>query len=703
MIDSVKPSSESSSTHVVVEAPSTANERSVVQFNQALSGDTGQSNTGGGSRDENADADNKTPVTAAAPATAAPVNATPRPAIPPDLNTPEGFSRWRDERLQLTGKSALDDKDFQALAARSVDNLTQKMSREDYSMTGADHAAMTVRTAHDNALDSGFITPAYNGKQFLEQLPDAYYHALLPATGEQLKVGEMQALITEYAQLQPQHQDPAAKARLDVINQQLEPYREAYSYREPYFDSTSDSPAWITAQRQNYRFEGSRADFRAAVGKDMTITQQQTHRVSGGELLNAIAENTRYGHVAGADNNKNGAFDPTKDRRGLSGFVSGFIENVIENPVIRAVAQVAQFTPLAPVATAFNTVAAIHDTVQAVEDGNISNALSSAAGVAVGAGKITGSATITNTAGSLRDASTLASIIEDPKKAALDYASGKVATYVGHGDNGKSPFGDAKPLAHGITQGAIQELRGGEFRSGFAGAMATPLANSLSETLGMTGRSSLATQQRMMLAGVAGGIAAELVGGDFQEGMASARFVTFFNDEASQRLAERALEKVRYFNSYDEMLNHDAGDATVAPFQGSKANIEATIRRYADSPNGYETLSNLLESDDYLNIIYEKGEPKGVGSVLYWDGLDRKPSFGFMPADVIFAHEIGHTNAGGGWNDHPGTTLPGPLGNVEHHENTYRTWANLPEREYYKDSSTGVCYSPEGQKMEHCP
>ena len=74
MIDSVKPSSESSSTHVVVEAPSTANERSVVQFNQALSGDTGQSNTGGGSRDENADADNKTPVTAAAPATAAPVS-----------------------------------------------------------------------------------------------------------------------------------------------------------------------------------------------------------------------------------------------------------------------------------------------------------------------------------------------------------------------------------------------------------------------------------------------------------------------------------------------------------------------------------------------------------------------------------------------------------------------------------------------------
>lgn len=545
MIDSVKPSSESSSTHVVVEAPSTANERSVLQFNQALSGENGQSNTGGDSHDENADADNKTPVTAAAPAMAAPVNVTPRSAIPPDLNTPEGFSRWRDERLQLTGKSALDDKDFQALAARSVDNLTQKMSREDYSMTGADHAALTVRTAHDNALDSGFITPAYNGKQFLEQLPDAYYHALVPATGEQLKVGDMQALITEYAQLQPQHQDPAAKARLDAINQQLEPYREAYSYREPYFDSTSDSPAWITAQRQNYRFEGSRADFRAAVGKDMTITQQQTHRVSGGELLNAIAENTRYGHVAGADNNKNGAFDPTKDRRGLSGFVSGFIENVIENPVIRAVAQVAQFTPLAPVATAFNTVAAIHDTVQAVEDGNISKVLSSAAGVAVGAGKITGSATITNTAGSLRDASTLASIIEDPKKAALDYASGKVATYVGHGDNGKSPFGDAKPLAHGITQGAIQELRGGEFRSGFAGAMATPLANSLSETLGMTGRSSLATQQRMMLAGVAGGIAAELVGGDFQEGMESARFVTFFNDEASQRLAELALENHR--------------------------------------------------------------------------------------------------------------------------------------------------------------
>ena len=86
------------------------------------------------------------------------------------------------------------------------------------------------------------------------------------------------------------------------------------------------------------------------------MTQGKTYNVSGTDLRDAIEENTRSGHTAGADNNKNGAFDPSRDRHGLGKVVDKFTDKVLDNPIVRTVAQIAQFTPLAPVASVVNTV-----------------------------------------------------------------------------------------------------------------------------------------------------------------------------------------------------------------------------------------------------------------------------------------------------------------------------------------------------------
>ncbi|OQX03118.1 MAG: hypothetical protein BWK73_40530 [Thiothrix lacustris] len=529
MVDSVRNFSRLLSTNTSVATSTALDNRSVAQFAQALS------------------------------------------ASPPNLNTPQGFAQWREERLQTTGKTALDDKDYQTLAAQTVTNLNQKTNSETYSLTGADHAAMAVQNAYNNGVEfykNVSVTPEYDGQQFIKQLPNDYYRALIPATGQKLNISDMKALIEEYAQLQPQHQNSAVKARLDAINQQLNPYREAYNHQYAK-EEWSESGISVTYadQRLNYRFETSQEAFKAEVSKDIRISSPQGgHYVAGGELLAAIAENTQYGHTAGADNNKNGAFDPTKDRHGLSGFVNGFIENVIDNPVIRTVAQIAQFTPLAPVATVFNTVAATHDTIQAFEDGNITKALVSAAGAATGASKITGSANIANTASTLSDVATVAKVIDDPKNAMLDMTSAKVANYIGHGNNGNSPFGDAKPIAHGIAQGVFQEARGGEFISGFTGAIAVELSTNRSTGLDVT--------QRTVLSGLMGGVAAEISGGEFQDGARAAAITHLFNDEAS------AYKRLNEKNSPDDVLIHNSNTREsywVSKGSAAESEMKATL------------------------------------------------------------------------------------------------------------------------------
>ncbi|MDQ5770909.1 DUF637 domain-containing protein [Thiothrix subterranea] len=247
-----------------------------------------------------------------------------------------------------------------------------------------------------------------------------------PDTGK-LKTADMQALFDEYAQLQPQHHIPMVKARLDQINQALQPYREAYNPKGEVVAQTEKSTLTILKPLPNELFETTHADFQKAVRQDFKVTQSKTYNVSGTDLLEAIEENTHSGHTAGADNNKNGAFDPSRDRHGLGKVIDKFTDKVLDNPIVRTVAQIAQFTPLAPVAAVVNTVITARDVVKAVDEGNIK----SLASTVISAGL---SSKLSNSLNLAGDATKI-SVAQQLQKHALDgMTRATVSTVVEGGD-----------------------------------------------------------------------------------------------------------------------------------------------------------------------------------------------------------------------------------------------------------------------------
>ncbi|WML89848.1 DUF637 domain-containing protein [Thiothrix lacustris] len=194
----------------------------------------------------------------------------------------------------------------------------------------------------------------------------------------------------------------------------------------------------------NDLFETTHADFQAAIRQDFQVTQGKTYNVSGTDLLDAIEENTRLGHTAGVDNNKNGAFDPSRDRHGLGKVVDKFTDKVLDNPIVRTVAQIAQFTPLAPVASVVNTVVTARDVVKAVDEGNIK----SLASTVISAGLSSKLSNSLNLAGD----TTKISVAQQLQKHAMDgLTRATVSTVVEGGDFDDQPKSSLKATAANIV------------------------------------------------------------------------------------------------------------------------------------------------------------------------------------------------------------------------------------------------------------
>lgn len=181
---------------------------------------------------------------------------------------------------------------------------------------------------------------------------------------------------------------------------------------------------------------------------------------------------------------------------------------------------------------------------------------------------------------------------------------------------------------------------------------------------------------------------------------------------APPSLADRALENIQFHNTTDSFRNVEADfdqyDAATYErnFQGNVQNVKEAIHTYAHSPRGNEVLGAIINSDSPLGIIYDPQGAAGANNVIEWDGNDKNhPRLGKMDAETIFAHEIGHTIFGGERQDYPGQLRAGfPTNNVEHHENTYRRWANQPDRTLYinTDTTPDSCYNQHGQSKA-CP
>lgn len=115
------------------------------------------------------------------------------------------------------------------------------------------------------------------------------------------------------------------------------------------------------------------------------------------------------------------------------------------------------------------------------------------------------------------------------KSAVLGGLSAGLAHGIGHEWVLGLSEGVDKAIAHGVAQGIVSELGGRSFEGGFFGGFAGHMASFLPmEDLGVAGRTAVAA--------VIGGTAAELGGGKFANGAASAAFVHLFNFEGSSAL-----------------------------------------------------------------------------------------------------------------------------------------------------------------------
>jgi len=133
------------------------------------------------------------------------------------------------------------------------------------------------------------------------------------------------------------------------------------------------------------------------------------------------------------------------------------------------------------------------------------------------------------------------------KGAVIGGISAGLAYGIGHGIDW-THFGQfaeaAKTVAHGVAQGLVSEIQGGDFKSGFLGGMIGHVAGGQANRL-FKGVSLGAIAGRTSVAAIAGSASAELGGGKFASGAMSATFAHLFNSEAGAVLTARGVSVYR--------------------------------------------------------------------------------------------------------------------------------------------------------------
>ncbi|MBL3529451.1 MAG: hypothetical protein JMN27_17590 [gamma proteobacterium endosymbiont of Lamellibrachia anaximandri] len=225
----------------------------------------------------------------------------------------------------------------------------------------------------------------------------------------------------------------------------------------------------------------------------------------------------------------------------IIGAIIMIVSQFIDNPYIRMIGMVvgmammggvffgdALFTAAAGGSGASGAFITVGSTSFQVAAGQI--ALAAMNGAAIGA--VVGGATT----GTLKGA---------VKGAFFGAISGAAAGYIGHGGNGGGRLFDGDgmtALAHGVSQGAISEMRGGKFKSGFVGAFVA----SMSPATRWAKTNAVPMPIRTMTAAVLGGLASAATGGSFSDGAYHGAMVHLFNAELGNISNGDGPTKLRY-------------------------------------------------------------------------------------------------------------------------------------------------------------
>lgn len=159
-------------------------------------------------------------------------------------------------------------------------------------------------------------------------------------------------------------------------------------------------------------------------------------------------------------------------------------------------------------------------------------------------------------------------------------------------------------MAHGASGGAVEEIRGGEFRHGFYASAIGSAAGSITGTKYFAGDSAKRIAARTSIAAVAGGTASELSGGKFANGALTASFQHLFNAEGEKikglLFADRsfAIEKIQV----------DGEEITKGEYL--QRFINGTNRRLREAGSDYRVKLELVDDEESFRAIvkvYENG------------------------------------------------------------------------------------------------
>jgi hypothetical protein len=173
-------------------------------------------------------------------------------------------------------------------------------------------------------------------------------------------------------------------------------------------------------------------------------------------------------------------------------------------------------------------------------------------------------------------------------------------------------FGRA--LAHGAVGGAIEEIRGGEFRHGFYSSFAGSAAGSLAPFVRLPGyndRTLSAVAARTTFAAVVGGTASAVGGGKFANGATTSAFQHLFNAEAHAALRKASAVATGKSTTsspvtYSGKISYKAGGAIV-----SYGRFEGTVTSNTNPAQTYEITGSLY------GIGFQLGYFSGTADVSF--------------------------------------------------------------------------------------
>jgi RHS repeat-associated protein len=88
---------------------------------------------------------------------------------------------------------------------------------------------------------------------------------------------------------------------------------------------------------------------------------------------------------------------------------------------------------------------------------------------------------------------------------------------------------------------------------------------------------------------------------------------------------EELASKVKFYNSTSELENVNEGIAEyTGEFSGNKDSILEALLKYSQSPVGQRVIDVLMNSNKFLNIIYNPGAAKALHDRMYIDGEPRQ-------------------------------------------------------------------------------